>query len=128
MDDTAKGVPVRGLVMPKAAKVFTGLKHRPAVRMAAPATPRAKTAQRGYGAAWQRASNAYLDAHPTCVLCGQPIDRSKGSDDRGCVDHEPAHKGDMGRFWDRATWRPAHKRCHNRKTAMVDGGWGNRAK
>ncbi|MCH8683888.1 hypothetical protein L0C21_00970 [Sphingosinicellaceae bacterium A1X5R2] len=30
----------------------------------------------------------------------------------------------MGLFWDRANWQPMNRRCHSRKTAQHDGGFG----
>ncbi|WP_239688677.1 hypothetical protein [Aquitalea magnusonii] len=29
-------------------------------------------------------------------------------------------------FWDTANWMPMAKRCHDKKTAAEDGGFGNR--
>jgi 5-methylcytosine-specific restriction protein A len=36
------------------------------------------------------------------------------------VDHVVAHRGDVGRFWDRDNWQPLCRSCHNAKTARGD--------
>lgn len=75
--------------------------------------------KRGYDRKWQLASKEWL-AQPRnrlCVCgCGQVAD---------VVDHRIPHKGDMGLFWDRTNWQPMNRRCHSRKTAQQDGGFGN---
>lgn len=89
-------------------------------RQARPKDHRQSASRRGYNGAWQKASQAVLDANPLCYLCGQPIDRSETSADRGAVDHDPPHRGDMRAFWERSRWKPCHVRCHNAKTARMD--------
>lgn len=81
---------------------------------------RPSATDRGYTAAWAKASKAFL-AEPRnrlCVCgCGRPADM---------VDHRRPHKGDMRLFWDRSNWQPmASHPCHSRKTASEDGGFGN---
>lgn len=72
------------------------------------------TAQRGYGAAWQRLSRAYLHAHPMCECgCGR---RSEHTDHmvskaRGGTD-------------DWSNLQALSCPCHSRKTVMEDGGFG----
>jgi 5-methylcytosine-specific restriction protein A len=41
------------------------------------------------------------------------------------VDHIIPHKGDMGLFWDKANWQSLCKPCHDSKTRLEDGGFGN---
>jgi 5-methylcytosine-specific restriction protein A len=72
---------------------------------------RGTPAQRGYDAAWFKASKAFLAAHPWCVCCGKPAT---------VVDHIRPHRGDRALFWDRTNWQPMTKPCHDRKTATVD--------
>src|SRR5438477_624335 len=80
--------------------------------------PQEKTAVRGYGGAWQKASRAYLARHPLCVLCER-----KGFDEAAeVVDHIIPHRKDWALFWNRNNWQPLCRRCHNRKTVMEDGG------
>jgi len=75
--------------------------------------------KRGYDRKWQQASKEFL-AQPRNRLCacgcGQVAD---------VVDHIIPHKGNMSLFWDRTNWQPMNRRCHSRKTARQDGGFGN---
>jgi 5-methylcytosine-specific restriction protein A len=76
---------------------------------------RGTAAQRGYGARWRRARAYYLAQHPICVRCG---------DIATVVDHSTPHKGDTVLFWDKSNWQSLCKQCHDRKTAIEDGGFG----
>lgn len=88
----------------------------------APGRLRQTAARRGYGYRWQRASRAYLAAHPLCV---DPHGDHEGRVvAASCTDHIVAHKGDMSLFWDEANWQPLCAACHARKTALEDGGFG----
>ena len=69
---------------------------------------------RGYTNKWREARAAFLQQHPRCA-CGNHA---------SVVDHIAPHKGDSHLFWDRANWQPMCKRCHDRKTANEDGGFG----
>lgn len=102
--------------MPNAAP-----KHRPP-QSGAPRheRPRLTSRQRGYDARWDKARRLHLIDHPLCAHClarGLTVPARE-------VDHIVAHKGDMGKFWDRANWQSLCKRCHSRKTAKEDGGFG----
>lgn len=77
--------------------------------------------KRGYGRAWWAARLAYLRAHPLCVRCQRQGRLTPAT----VVDHVTPHKGDMGAFWQRE-WQGLCKRCHDAKTALEDGGFGNR--
>lgn len=67
----------------------------------------AKRAGEGlYTSRWVRESAAFV-AGKVCVVCGGPATQT---------DHEPPHRGDPARFWDRTTWQPICARCHNSKT------------
>jgi len=83
---------------------------------------RKTAAQRGYGYRWQKARRAFLDEHPycECVEC-RKLTIPKLAE---VVDHIIPHKGDPGLFWDPSNWRAMAKRCHDRKTATEDGGFG----
>jgi 5-methylcytosine-specific restriction protein A len=76
---------------------------------------RGSSTAQGYDARWQRESKAFLLENPLCVDCSGPATQ---------VDHDPAHQGDMERFWDKTTWRPRCASDHSRKTAQRDGRWG----
>ena len=68
-----------------------------------------------YGAAWRKARELFLRAHPTCESCGNPASE---------VDHVTPHKGDLELFWRKSNWQALCKSCHSRKTAYRDGRWG----
>jgi 5-methylcytosine-specific restriction protein A len=84
---------------------------------------RPSSTQRGYGYKWQKASAAYLLAHPIAV------DWFREHGDRifpaEVVDHIVPHRGDMKLFWDPNNWQGLTKADHDRKTALEDGGFGN---
>jgi 5-methylcytosine-specific restriction protein A len=40
------------------------------------------------------------------------------------VDHIVPHRGDPDLFWNEDNWQALAKVCHDRKTAMHDGGFG----
>jgi 5-methylcytosine-specific restriction protein A len=87
-----------------------------------PVAARPSSAQRGYGARWQKASKAYLRVHRFCV-----IHLAKGRHvPATVVDHKEPHKGDMQLFWDNGNWQSLCKPCHDHKTATEDGGFGHR--
>jgi 5-methylcytosine-specific restriction protein A len=84
---------------------------------------RPSSTQRGYGYKWQKASAAYLLAHPIAV------DWFREHGDRilpaEVVDHIVPHRGDMKLLWDPYNWQGLTKADHDRKTALEDGGFGN---
>lgn len=82
---------------------------------------RGTAAQRGYDSRWRRARDRYLAEHPLCEEC-----LKKGIiEPAEVVDHRIPHKGDPVLFWDESNWQALSKRCHDRKTAKEDGGFGN---
>jgi 5-methylcytosine-specific restriction enzyme A len=84
---------------------------------------RGSSTQRGYGARWQKASKAYLQAHPLCV-CPECKAGELRVTAATVVDHIIPHRGDMKLFWDNTNWQSMGKTCHDRKTAAEDGGFG----
>lgn len=86
------------------------------------ATPNTRPApsRRGYGRLWQRVRLVYLADHPWCRTC---LDRGLyvAAD---VVDHIRPHKGDVNLFWNVDNWQSLCKPCHDRKTAIQDGGFG----
>lgn len=75
---------------------------------------RPSASQAGYGAQWRRIRDAYLAQHPYCALCG-----ARGTH----VDHIKA-KADGGTD-DEGNLQTLCARDHSKKTASVDGGFGN---
>jgi 5-methylcytosine-specific restriction protein A len=86
---------------------------------------RGSSTERGYGYRWQKASKAYLRAHPIAV----DWFREHGGRVYAAevVDHIVPHRGDMKLFWDPSNWQGLTKRDHDRKTAMEDGGFGRKS-
>jgi 5-methylcytosine-specific restriction protein A len=96
---------------------------------------RESSTKRGYGYKWQQARTGYLRSHPLCAeheRLGQPVQAT-------VVDHKIPHKLDdamssgnaaqitkaKSLFWDHNNWQPLCKLCHDKKTAIEDGGFGN---
>ncbi|QYR24304.1 HNH endonuclease [Paenibacillus sp. sptzw28] len=78
--------------------------------------------ERGYNSRWQKYSRAYLKRNPLCACdeCARlPVPMPAE-----VVDHIKPHRGDTNLFWDPSNHQPMAKRCHNRKTAREDGGFG----
>lgn len=86
---------------------------------------RPSSTQRGYGARWQKASKAYLQAHPLCVDPSKPKRHPLIVVAATEVDHRIPHKGDMALFWDSDNWQGLCHDCHSYKTAREDGGFGH---
>ena len=70
------------------------------------------TAERGYGAKWQRERAKWLAEHPLCERCeaGNVVEVAT------VVDHRIPHRGDEKLFWSRSNWSSLCSRCHNAKT------------
>nr|WP_244305779.1 HNH endonuclease signature motif containing protein [Paraburkholderia lacunae] len=83
---------------------------------------RDKDAAALYGAAWRKARAQFLRANPLCQCneCRQARLLTRAT----VVDHIRPHRGDVNLFWDRTNWQAMSKRCHDRKTARDDGGFG----
>jgi 5-methylcytosine-specific restriction protein A len=81
---------------------------------------RGTAAQRGYSSRWQRYRLTFLQEHPLCVQCkdaGLIVSAT-------VVDHVTPHRGDYVLMWDPANHQALCKPCHDRKTAIEDGGFG----
>lgn len=76
-------------------------------------TARGKTAQRGYGAKWQKFRAAYLAQHPLCVHCEAEGKIRLATD----LDHIIPHRGNMTLFWDFNNLQPLCASHHSKKTA-----------
>jgi 5-methylcytosine-specific restriction protein A len=74
-------------------------------------------------ARWRRLRARKLAADPLCE-CEHCF--SEGlTTAANVVDHHIPHRGDEGLFYDWSNLRAMAKRCHDRKTARSDGGFGN---
>lgn len=99
------------------------LTHRPHARYD---EHRESAAKRGYGPRWKKVRANYLRSHPLCVDPDrQHVGRVVLATD---LDHKEPHKGDMVLFWNPLNWQGLCHECHSRKTALEDGGFGNRSK
>jgi 5-methylcytosine-specific restriction enzyme A len=68
-------------------------------------------------ARWLHLRNAYLATHPLCECgCDRPAT---------VVDHRTPHLGDDALMYAWDNLQAMTKPCHDRKTATVDGGFGN---
>jgi 5-methylcytosine-specific restriction enzyme A len=85
-------------------------------------TYRPSAYQRGYTGAWRRYRQAFLIKSPLCAECMRRglIREAK------VVDHITPHKGNMDIFWDESNHQSLCIRCHNKKTATKDGGFGRK--
>jgi 5-methylcytosine-specific restriction protein A len=81
---------------------------------------RETASERGYNSKWQKARKTFLQKNPLCAEC----DKSNRVTAATVVDHIKPHKGDQKLFWNKSNWQPLCKRCHDRKTAREDGGFG----
>ncbi|MEJ8570759.1 HNH endonuclease signature motif containing protein [Microbaculum marinum] len=70
---------------------------------------------------WQSERAAFLHDHPLCIEC------ERGGVIRAAtvVDHIDPHYGNETVFWNRSRWQSLCAPCHGRKTASMDGGFGN---
>jgi 5-methylcytosine-specific restriction protein A len=82
---------------------------------------RGTASQRLYTWQWHKARTAYLADHLLCVDCEAEGVTTPAS----VVDHLVPHRGDLTLFWDTRNWRAVCRRCHSRKTATHDGGFGH---
>jgi len=76
---------------------------------------RPNATDRGYDSKWRAARAAFLKDNPICIYCGGPSNT---------VHHDPPHRGDMHKFWDRSSWRAACSRCNSRIGVLEEGGLG----
>lgn len=79
---------------------------------------RQSSTQRGYDRRWRNAREAFLIAHPLCVMCQQQGRASAAS----VVDHIQPHRGDMVLFWARSNWQALCKHCHDSEKKRHESG------
>jgi 5-methylcytosine-specific restriction protein A len=96
--------------------------HRPLGAISEAARKRAYDADRPsrsaiYGRRWRKLRDAYLATHPLCECgCGYAA---------AVVDHRTPHNGNPALIFAWDNLQAMTKACHDRKTAAVDGGFGN---
>jgi len=85
------------------------------------------SSERGYTWAWTKARNAYLQAHPLCVMC-QAMKPARVTA-ANVVDHIIPHQGDQALFWDsEGNWQSLCAPHHNGEKAEIEGRHKARAK
>jgi len=80
------------------------------------------TAERGYGAKWQKARATYLASHPLCVMC-EALGRAEVAT---VVDHVVPHRGDQKLFWDEGNWAALCAHHHSSDKAREEHAAGQR--
>jgi gluconate kinase len=84
--------------------------------------PRLSARARGYDSRWDKARITFLKSRPFCAICAKIGRQTRAT----VVDHIKPHKGNQALFWDsKNNWQPACKPCHDRKTAVENGGFGH---
>lgn len=82
---------------------------------------RGSAAERGYGSAWRKIRNAFLQKHPWCA---DPYGYHQGMHVMAAhVDHKLPLKA--GGTNDESNLQQLCQHCHSVKTAKEDGGFGN---
>ena len=76
------------------------------------------TAERGYGARWQRARESHLRLYPLCVMCEAEGRVTAAT----VVDHKDPHRGDMALFWDRSRWQSLCATHHSSDKQRLENG------
>ena len=87
-------------------------------------TDRRSSTERGYTYQWRKARARYLQSNPLCVYCM----KQGRTEAATVVDHIVKHGGNQDLFWDENNWQAMNKRCHDKKTARENGGFGNKIK
>lgn len=85
---------------------------------------RQSASARGYDSKWRKARIGYLAKHPLCVACAK-LGIVQAAN---VVDHVIPHKGNLNLFWNSDNWQALCKSCHDTKTALENGGFGNKQK
>ena len=75
-----------------------------------------------YNYRWNKYSKQYIKNNPLCV-CPECREKKYPLPSE-VVDHIKPHKGDYELFWDETNHQAMAKVCHDKKTAIEDGGWG----
>ena len=71
---------------------------------------------------WRKLRLIWLKSNPLCVYCQEQNKLIPAQ----VVDHIRPHKGDIYMFYSVDNLQSLCKRCHDIKTASIDGGYGNK--
>jgi 5-methylcytosine-specific restriction endonuclease McrA len=82
------------------------------------------SSERGYGTAWRKVRNAYLQEHPLCVMCKADGKVAAAN----VVDHVVPHHGDQKLFWDESNLQALCTSHHNSDKQMFEKSGRVRAK
>lgn len=74
--------------------------------------------RRGYDGKWRKDTAAWLKLHPWCEWCKRSGIREPAT----VVHHDPPHRGDLKKLWDRKSWVALCKRCHDSEGQRQDHG------
>lgn len=77
---------------------------------------------RGYTYRWKKLRDRFIAQHPYCEECFKQGKIVMATD----IDHIVPHKGDRSLLYDERNLQALCHKCHSRKTATEDGGFGNR--
>jgi|SRR5690625_1690910 len=83
---------------------------------------RGTSRERGYTYRWEKYRAWFLKQYPLC-MCDDCKKRAVPLP-ANVVDHIIPHKGNYKLFWDPSNHQAMNKRCHDKKTAIEDGGFG----
>ena len=75
---------------------------------------------------WRKYSKQYRVENPLCV-CEECKERVVPLPSE-VVDHIISHRGNIALFWDETNHQAMAKVCHDKKTAIEDGGFGRKVK
>lgn len=100
--------------MPQAAQKLCTICKRVDCTCKSDPVGRKSSRERGYSAAWDKASKQWRTLNPLCAEC----DRQGQLKPAEVVDHIRPHKGDQEWFWCQDNWESTCKRCHDAKTRM----------
>lgn len=81
-------------------------------------TDKRKTAERGYGARWQRERAAFLQ-RPENVLCCMCKAEGRVTAAQ-VIDHKVPHRGDQLLMWDHTNWQALCKTHHSSDKQMAE--------
>jgi 5-methylcytosine-specific restriction enzyme A len=110
------GRPRLTMLKPRLTRLETN--RVPTLRAGGWRTSTTTTAERGYGAKWQRARENYLYLHPLCVMCEAEGRVTAAT----VVDHKDPHRGNQTIFWDESRWQSLCAPHHSSDKQRIENG------